>query len=121
MSANQRVRRLAGSWLSLLGLASCAGVSTSDTHEVRIGSSVLHLSARAERGATGDLLFVTVNGVDVARGPFGPAEAAGTVLRGRYRAVPIEAHCGHRWRPGLHIAYRCAVYVGGEGPVELDF
>jgi hypothetical protein len=118
--AAQRVLELAAP-CALLWLASCASTATSDTIDYAIGSAVLSISARAERGATRDELFITVNGVDVARGSFGPAEAAGTVLRGSYDDVPIEAHCGHRWRPGIHIGHRCSVYVNGEGPVRLDF
>jgi hypothetical protein len=107
-------------WL-FVWLASCASTATSETHVYELGESALRISARAERGATRDQLFIVVNGEDVASGPFGPPQAAGAVLRGHYEGTPIEAHCGHRWRPGIHIGYRCAVYVDGDGPIALDF
>lgn len=116
----RRSGALAGAGL-LLGLAACASVSTSAPRELVVGSSVLEISARAERGATRDELVVSVDGVDVARGPFGPPQAAGTVLQGSHHDIPVEARCRHRWRLGLQIGYRCAVTAGGEGPVELDF
>ena len=102
-------------------LAACASVSTSDTHVSPVGDYVLHISARAERGATQDHLFIVVNGVDVADSPFGPAQASGVNLRGQFEELPVEATCGHRWRPGIHIGYRCVVHVGSGNPVELDF
>lgn len=102
-------------------LASCSSVSSSGGHAYLLGDTELQLSARAEHGATGDHLVVSVNGVDVAEGPFGPAQAAGTTLRGRLDDLSVEAHCGHRWRPGIHIGYRCVVSVGPGAPIELDF
>lgn len=66
------------------GLVACASVSTSETHDYRLGDSVLRVSARAERGATQDHLFISVNGRDVADGPFGPEQAAGVLLHGQY-------------------------------------
>ena len=102
-------------------LAACASISTSDTHVSPVGDYELHISARAERGASRDHLFIVVNGVDVADSPFGPAQASGVLLRGQFEELPVEATCGHRWKPGMHIGYRCVVHVGGGDPVELDF
>ncbi len=107
--------------LLLAGPIACASTSTSRIHEYETASRSLRISARAERGTTRDRLFIVVNGEDVAEGLFGPEQAAGTVLRGSYEGTPIEARCGHRWRPGVHISYRCAVYVDGDGPIRLDF
>lgn len=101
--------------------ASCASVSTSETHRYPLRGSEFLVSARAERGSTADHLFIVVNGVDAADGPFGPAEASGTILRGHFRTDPVEAHCGHRWRPGLHIGYRCRVSIGDGNPIEVEF
>jgi hypothetical protein len=84
-------------------LVSCASVSTSETHAYRLGTSEFEVSARAERGATADQLFIVINGTDVASGPFGPEQAAGTTLRGVFHGVSVEAHCGHRWRPGVSL------------------
>lgn len=102
-------------------LWSCASVSASRQHAYRLGDQELRVSARAERGATADRLCVSVEGVDVAEGPFGPAQAAGTTLLGEFEGLPVEARCRHRWRPGLHIGYRCEVSIGAGAPVELDF
>lgn len=102
-------------------LLSCASVSTSEIHTYSLGDSELRVSARAERGATSDQLFIVVNDVDVASGPFGAEQAAGTTLRGTFEGTPVVARCGHRWRPGLHIGYRCSVSLGDGGPVELSF
>jgi hypothetical protein len=43
------------------------------------------------------------------------------ILRGEFEGIRVEASCGHRWRPGVHIGYRCVVHVGSGDPVELDF
>jgi len=102
-------------------LVSCASVSTSETHTYRLGTSEFEVSARAERGATADQLFIVINGSDVASGPFGPEQAAGTTLRGVFHGVSVEAHCGHRWRPGVHIGYRCSLRLSGGDPFELTF
>ncbi len=100
---------------------SCAPVSNSTSHIFSLGDSELLVSARAERGLTSDHLFIVVNGIDVADGPFGSDQAAGTVLRGVLNQTPVEARCGHRWRPGLHIGYRCSVRIGLSDPIELEF
>ncbi len=115
--------RLTPSSLSALVifLVSCASVSTSDTHSYHLGDSEFQVSARAERGLVEDHLFIVVNGADVADGPFGTAQAAGTVLRGSVDRTPVRASCGHRWRPGIHIGYRCVVYIGYGDRIELDF
>ena len=99
----------------------CASVSHSEIQTHGLGASEVQVSARAERGALADQLFIVIEGEDVASGPFGPEEAAGTTLRGTYAGVPVEARCGHRWRPGLHIGYRCSVRLGEGEPFELAF
>lgn len=102
-------------------LASCASVSTSDTYSYALGDSELQVSARAERGPSADHLFIVINGVDVADGPFGATQAAGTILRGTFNEIPVEARCEHRWRPGIHIGYRCLVHIDRSPPMEVDF
>ena len=102
-------------------LASCASISTSDIHVYAIGNSEVQISARAERGVSSDHLFIVVDGADVAEGPFGASEAAGTILRGAFDEMPVVARCGHRWRPGIHIGYRCFVQVGPGDPIQVDF
>lgn len=86
-----------------------------------MGDSVLYVSARAERGLTRDRLFLVVNGEDVADSPFGSGQASGVILRGEFEGIPVEASCGHRWRPGIHIGYRCVLQADGGDSVELDF
>lgn len=105
----------------LVCFLSCASVSTSATHVYSLGASEIQVSARAERGLAVDRLFIIINGVDVAEGPFGPEQATGTVLRGDYDGLPVEAHCRHRWRPGIHIGYQCSVRVDHGSPIELAF
>lgn len=100
-------------------LAACVSVSTSDTHPYTLSDSTILISARAERGLLEDQLFIVVNDVDVAEGPFGYAQAAGTRLHGTFSGIPVGASCAHRWRPGIHIGYRCLVQIGGGNPIEL--
>ena len=107
--------------VAFLCLASCASVSTSDVRTYALTHSELQVSARAERGFGADQLVIVIDGTDVADGPFGPAEAAGTVLQGTFNEMPVTARCGHRWRPGIHIGYRCFVQVDGGDPIQLDF
>ena len=87
----------------------------------RVGDRELTVAARAERGLASDRLVVAIDGVDVAEGPFGPDQVAGTLLRGTFEGMSVEARCGHRWRPGVHIGYRCHVSVEGGEAAELDF
>ena len=111
-----------GSRLALCAaLAACASTSTSEVRAYVLGSTEVRVSARAERGTLEDRLVIVVNDVDVASGPFGFDQAAGTTLRGDFDGTPVVAQCGHRWRPGLHIGYRCAVRLGEGEPVELSF
>ena len=106
----------------LLGCSvSCASVSTSETRIYSIGDLELRVSARAERGLSTDRLFIVINGSDIAEAPFGPEQAAGTVFHGTFAGLPVEARCGHRWRPGIHIGYKCTVRVSGGDPVDLAF
>ena len=98
-----------------------SSTSTSEVRELEHASEALRVSARAERGWMEDRLVVSVNGIDVAEGPFGAEQAPGTVLYGEWQGASIEALCGHRWRLGIHISYRCSVYVDGDGPVRLEF
>lgn len=107
--------------LQIALLASCSSVSTSNTHTYVLATVELQVAARAERGLTADRLFIVVNGRDVAEGPFGSDEAAGTVLRGTFDEMPVEARCGHRWRPGIHVGYRCFIQVGAGEPIQVDF
>jgi hypothetical protein len=107
--------------LLIVCLASCASISTSDTYPYALDDSEVRISARAERGVSEDHLFIVINNIDVAEGPFGSAQAAGTILRGTFNEIPVEARCGHRWRPGIHIGYRCLVHIGQSDPIKLDF
>jgi hypothetical protein len=63
--------------LLIVCLASCASISTSDTYPYALDDSEVRISARAERGVSEDHLFIVINNIDVAEGPFGSAQAAG--------------------------------------------
>jgi hypothetical protein len=116
----RRIARLLCLW-PCASLASCASTSISPAHELQLAESTVKVSARAERGTTQDQLYLTINEVDVATAPFDASVAPVVVFEVDHEGTILEARCGHRWRPGFHIGYRCTVRSTHGGPVELDF
>lgn len=123
---NRRVRpstrHLAGTVCTALAmLCACASTSVSRTTTLVLERGTVAVAARAERGATGDLIVLSLDGRAVASARFDAESSPELTLHAEHLGERIESHCTHRWRPGLHIAYRCRVSAASGHSVELAF
>ena len=107
--------------ICILSMAGCASISVSEVKHIELPENRVEISARADRGATEDIITIIVDGKDVVSGKIGKEQATGTIIEGSYKDYKLKAHCSFRWKPGFHISYRCLVYIDEYGPVELEF